>query len=275
MARRPPYANVSRKLVTHDSTSEGARTIPEEIAVAFTYGSATFAVMMATPDDIEDLARGFSLTEGIVASPSEIEAIEIVPHEQGVEARMILNEKRDEQLLLRRRRLAGPGGCGLCGIESLTAAIAPVRAVDAALYVDPPTIFAALCALRSGQQLNTATHAVHAAGFWSVAQNRLVALREDVGRHNALDKLAGALARAGVKAETGFIVMSSRLSIELVQKAAMIGCPMLVAVSAPTNYALRAAEAAGMTLVAVARDDSFEVFTHPERIMIAALDETR
>jgi FdhD protein len=275
VARRPSYANVSRRLVTRDAASEGARAIAEEIAVAFTYGSATFAVMMATPDDIEDLARGFSLTEGIVASPSEIEAIEIVPHEQGVEARMILNEKRDEQLLLRRRRLAGPGGCGLCGIESLTAAIAPVRAVDAALYVDPPTIFAALRALRSGQQLNAATHAVHAAGFWSVAQNRLVALREDVGRHNALDKLAGALARAGVKAETGFIVMSSRLSIELVQKAAMIGCPMLVAVSAPTNYALRAAEAAGMTLVAVARDDSFEVFTHPERIMIAALDETR
>jgi FdhD protein len=275
MARRSPYANVSRKLVTHDAASDGVRAIPEEIAVAFTYGSATFAVMMATPDDIEDLARGFSLTEGIVASPSEIEAIEILPHEQGVEARMILNEKRDEQLLLRRRRLAGPGGCGLCGIESLEAAVATARPVHAKLQVASGTIFSALGALRAGQLLNDATHAVHAAGFWSVAQNRLVALREDVGRHNALDKLAGALARAGVTADTGFIVLSSRLSIELVQKAAMIGCPMLVAVSAPTNYALRAAEAAGMTLVAVARDDSFEVFTHPERIMIAALDETR
>jgi FdhD protein len=275
MALRSPYANVSRRLVTHDAASDGVRAIPEEIAVAFTYGSATFAVMMATPEDVEDHAIGFSLTEGIIDSASEIEAIEIVPHEQGVEARMILNEKRDKQLLSRRRRLAGPGGCGLCGIESLEAAVAPVRAVNAALLVDPPTIFAALRALRSGQQLNAATHAVHAAGFWSVAQNRLVALREDVGRHNALDKLAGALARAGVKAETGFIVLSSRLSIELVQKAAMIGCPMLVAVSAPTNYALRAAEAAGMTLVAVARDDSFEIFTHPQRVAMAELDETR
>jgi len=176
------YANVSRRLVTHDAASDGVRAIPEEIAVAFTYGSATFAVMMATPEDVEDHAIGFSLTEGIIDSASEIEAIEIVPHEQGVEARMILNEKRDKQLLSRRRRLAGPGGCGLCGIESLEAAVAPVRAVNAALLVDPPTIFAALRALRSGQQLNAATHAVHAAGFWSVAQNRLVALREDVGR---------------------------------------------------------------------------------------------
>lgn len=275
MIRRPPYANVSRSLVTHNSASKGSRAVPEEIAVAFTYGSATFAVMMATPENVEDHALGFTLTEGIIESAAEIEGIEIVPHEEGVEARMILNEKRDEQLLLRRRRLAGPGGCGLCGIESLEAAIAPVRAVNATLRVDPSTIFSALHALRSGQQLNAATHAVHAAGFWSVVQNRLVALREDVGRHNALDKLAGALARAGVKAEAGFIVMSSRLSIELVQKAAMIGCPMLVAVSAPTNYALRAAEAAGMTLVAVAREDSFEVFTHPQRVAMAALDEAR
>ncbi|HWE05603.1 MAG TPA: formate dehydrogenase accessory sulfurtransferase FdhD [Rhizomicrobium sp.] len=275
MARRPPYANVSRRLVRHDAASHGVRAVPEEIAVAFTYGSATFAVMMATPEDVEDHAVGFSLTEGIVERSSEIEGLEIVAHEHGVEARITINEKRDAQLLSRRRMLAGPGGCGLCGIESLEAAVAPARPVKGDHRVDAQTIFAALRALRSGQRLNETTHAVHGAGFWSVEQNRLVALREDVGRHNALDKLAGALARTGVAAETGFIVLSSRLSIELVQKAAMIGCPMLVAVSAPTNYALRAAETAGMTLVAVARDDSFEIFTHPERIIIAALDETR
>jgi FdhD protein len=134
------------------------------------------------------------------------------------------------------------------------------------MRVNPQTIFSALVSLREHQRLNAATHAVHAAGFWSAKENRLVRVREDVGRHNALDKLAGALAREKINPAEGIIIMSSRLSIELVQKAAAIGCPMLVAVSAPTNYALRAADQAGMTLVAVARDDSFEVFTHRERI---------
>jgi len=244
----------------------GTRDIPEEIAVAFTYGSATFAVMMATPEDIEDFAIGFSLTEGIVERAAEITAIEVVRHDQGIEARMALGGPRSEQLESRRRRLVGPAGCGLCGIESLDAAVRPARKVSAALQVEPQIVFSALASLREHQRLNRATHAVHAAGFWSVAKNRLIAVREDVGRHNALDKLAGALARENLAAEGGFIVLSSRLSIELVQKAAAIGCPMLVAVSAPTNYALRAAEDAGMTLVAVARDDSFEVFTHPQRI---------
>ncbi|HEY2446919.1 MAG TPA: formate dehydrogenase accessory sulfurtransferase FdhD [Rhizomicrobium sp.] len=275
MTRLPPSSDVSRRLVTRGTFTGGTRTIPEEVAVAFTYGSSTFAVMMATPDHIADFAMGFSLTEGIIAGPSEIVEIEVVPHEQGIEARIRLDRNRDDELLSRKRRLAGPAGCGLCGIESLEAAVAPPRTVTAKLRVDSDSVFAALRALRSGQRLNEATHAVHAAGFWSVAQNRLIALREDVGRHNALDKLAGALARADIEANTGFIVLSSRLSIELVQKAAMIGCPLLVAISAPTNFALRAAEAAGMTLIAVAREDSFEVFTHPERILTAALDEAR
>jgi len=256
--------------LTHDGVSNGARVVPEEVAVAFTYGSATFAVMMATPADIEDFAIGFSLTEGIAGSFPDITSIDVVSHEQGIEVRMTLGTARDEQLLSRRRRLAGPAGCGLCGIESLEAAVAPVRMVKASLGVDRTTVFAALRALGARQRLNEATHAVHAAGFWSVAQNQLVAAREDVGRHNALDKLAGALARQRVDPATGFIVLSSRLSIELVQKAAMIGCPMLVAVSAPTNFAVRAAEGAGMTLVAVARDDSFEIFTHPERVATSA-----
>lgn len=261
-----PAANASRLLVTHDATTNGTRTVPEETAVSFTYGSATFAVMMATPEDIEDFAIGFSLTESIIEKSGEIAALEIVHHDQGIEARLTLKGSRSEQLDSRRRRLAGPAGCGLCGIESLEAAVRPVHKVGADWQVKPQEIFSALSSLRERQRLNAATHAVHAAGFWSVGENRLVAVREDVGRHNALDKLAGALARESVSADDGFIVLSSRLSIELVQKGAAVGCPMLVAVSAPTNYALRAAEAAGMTLVAIARDDSFEVFTHPERI---------
>jgi FdhD protein len=270
-----PVAKVARILVTHKTSSPGSRAVPEEIAVAFTYGRATFAVMMATPDDLEDFATGFSLTEGIIRSPSEITSMEIVPHEQGAEVRMVLSENRDAQLLSRRRQLAGPAGCGLCGIESLEAAVRPARDVTADLCVDARTVFAALRALRECQRLNEATHAVHAAGFWSVGRKELLFAREDVGRHNALDKLAGALARTGADPATGFIVLSSRLSIELVQKAALIGCPMLVAVSAPTSFALRAADGAGMTLVAVARDDSFEVFTHPRRVLTAMPDETR
>jgi FdhD protein len=267
MVSRAPIANVPRTLVARDgAVSNGTRDIPEETAVSFTYGSATFAVMMATPQDIEDFAIGFSLTEGIVQRAEEITSIEIVPHAQGIEARMALGRSRSDQLESRRRRLAGPAGCGLCGIESLEAAVRPARAVNANLQLRSETIFLAVASLREHQSLNAATRAVHAAGFWSTDEGRFVAVREDVGRHNALDKLAGALAREGIDAEDGLIVLSSRLSIELVQKTAAIGCPMLVAVSAPTNYALRAADAAGLTLVAIARDNSFEVFTHARRI---------
>jgi FdhD protein len=268
-------AKIQRTLVTHYDVSDGARAIPEETAIALSYGSVTFAVMMATPEHIEDFAIGFSLTEGIIERASEIASLEIVQHEQGIEARMTLAGARDEQLLSRRRRLAGPAGCGLCGIESLEAAVRPPREVKSDLRVGADIVFTAIGSLRQHQQLNAVTKAVHAAGFWSPAENGFVVVREDVGRHNALDKLAGALARAGVAARHGFIVLSSRLSIELVQKAATIGCPMLVAVSAPTNFALRAADTAGMTLIAVAREDSFEIFTHRQRVVTAVPDEAR
>jgi FdhD protein len=275
MAAPTSFTKTCRTLVTHDGVSEGVRAIAEETAVAFAYGSATFAVMMATPEYIEDFAIGFSITEGIVERVSEITSLEIVPHEQGIEARMTLAGARDEQLLSRRRRLAGVAGCGLCGIESLEAAVRDPPPVKSDLHVDADAIFSAIGLLREQQHLNAMTRAVHAAGFWSRTEACFVAVREDVGRHNALDKLAGALACKGVDAGLGFIVLSSRLSIELVQKAATIGCPMLVAVSAPTNFALRAAEVAGMTLIAVAREDSFEIFTHRSRVIAAVSDESR
>ncbi len=268
MTPLPPFTTVQRRVVAHGGASDGIRAIPEETAIAFTYGSATFAVMMATPENVEDFAIGFSLTEGIIENPADITSVDVIAHEQGIEARMTLAGARDEQLLSRRRRLAGPAGCGLCGIESLEAAVRKAREVKFDLRTDAPAIFVAIGSLREHQRLNAVTKAVHAAGFWSPAENRFTAVREDVGRHNALDKLAGALARAGVDPAGGFIVLSSRLSIELVQKAAAIGCQMLIAVSAPTSFALRAAEAAGMTLVAVAREDSFEIFTHPQRVAV-------
>ena len=260
----PVFVKASRQVVTRAGTSPSARDVPEETPIALTYGRTTYAVMMATPANIEDFAVGFSLTERIIEDAAEIAELEVVAVPQGIEARMSLSSNRDAELLSRRRRLIGPGGCGLCGIESLESAVAPPVRLASHARVSADAIFRALGALRDMQALNARTRAVHAAGFW--AEDRFVALREDVGRHNALDKLAGALARSKTPAASGVVVMSSRLSIELVQKAAAIGCPIIVAVSAPTAFALRTADAAGMTVVAVARDDSLEVFTHPERI---------
>jgi FdhD protein len=243
----------------------GERTIPEETAVAFTYNGSSYAVMMATPQDFEDFAVGFSLTEGIIRSPAEIEALEIIEEPIGVELRMRLIEPHATAFRERRRYLAGPTGCGLCGIETLSEAMRTPTAVADTSTFTPKEIMAALDELAGLQAINAMTHAVHGAALYRRGEG-LIALREDVGRHNALDKLAGALARRGIPGRGGVGVLTSRLSVELVQKAAAIGIPVLVAVSAPTALAVRTAEACGITLVAVARKDGFEIFVNPQRI---------
>jgi len=244
---------------------DATRAVPEESAVALVYDGATQAVMMATPADLEDFAIGFSLTEGIVAHRHEIESLETVAMPEGVEMRMWLAGERGAALAARRRHFAGPTGCGLCGIDSLGEAMRAPRRVVSALRVPATSIAGALQALSGAQPLNRETRAVHAAGLWS-ADDGLILAREDVGRHNALDKLVGAAARAGREAGGCVLLLTSRVSVEMVQKAAVLGAPVMAAVSAPTALAVRTAEAAGITLVAVARADGFEIFTHPERI---------
>jgi FdhD protein len=260
-----PVRRVERKAWRADKLAGGERTIPEETAVAFTYNGSSYAVMMATPQNLEDFAYGFSLTEGVITSPAEIESLELIEQDIGVELQMRLTEPHATAFRDRRRYLAGPTGCGLCGIESLTEAMRTPSTVSDEIVFAPKDIMAALDALNVKQTINHSTLAVHAAAFYRPGGG-LVVLREDVGRHNALDKLAGALVRANEKANDGFCIVSSRLSIEMVQKAAAIGVPVIVAISAPTALAVRVAEAAGLTLIAVARSDGFEIFTHPQRI---------
>jgi FdhD protein len=239
------------------------RTVPQETPVALVHDATTTAVMMATPADLADFGLGFSLTEGIVEAPHEIRELEVVAADQGIEVRMWLAPGRGEALAARRRRIAGPTGCGLCGVDSLAEAARPVPRVGEGLRVAASEVWAALEALPQAQTLGAATRAVHAAGWW-VQGVGYAAVREDVGRHNALDKLVGALAIT--PAPPGVLILTSRVSVEMVQKAAVLGAQALVAVSAPTSLAIETARQAGMTLVGVARSDSFEVFAGPERI---------
>lgn len=263
MAR--PVVRVRRSIWRADGEVRSERAIPEETAVAFTFNTASYAVMMATPQDLEDFAVGFSLTEGVISSGDAIESLDIVEDDVGIELRIWLKAPHAAEFLGRRRKMAGPTGCGLCGIESLVEAMRPPPKVHEGGIYTPDQIMKAIDSLFPLQVLNHETRAVHAAGFWDPASG-LVAVREDVGRHNALDKLAGALARQRATPRQGIVVLTSRVSVEMVQKSAAIGAPMIVAVSAPTALAVRMADAAGMTLVAIARKDGFEVFTHPHRV---------
>jgi FdhD protein len=262
---REPAVPVACSIWRQQGATAGKRVVPEETAVAFSYDGGTYAVMMATPQDLEDFAVGFTVTEGIVSSPSEIRELGVIEHDAGVELRMWLAEPRAAALSQRRRHIAGPTGCGLCGIDSLTEAVRTLPRVREDATFTPAEIMRALESLAPRQDLNRQTRAVHAAAFWR-PESGLVAVREDVGRHNALDKLAGALARGGVAGRDGMVLLTSRVSVEMVQKTAIIGAPLIVAVSAPTALAVRTAADSGVTLAAIARSDGFEVFTHPDRI---------
>jgi FdhD protein len=260
-----PTAHTQSLKVTAQVVVPQDRCVPREVPVAFVYDGSTYAVMMASPSNLEDFALGFSLTEGVIATSDEVENLEIVEQASGIELRMWLAAHRRRDLAERRRRMTGPTGCGLCGVESLDAAVPPPPRVTSELTVTAQDISAALAALAPAQTLNQETRAVHGAGFWT-KERGLVAIAEDVGRHNALDKLIGGLWRGRIECGGGIAVLTSRVSVEMVQKTAVAGVPIVVAVSAPTELALRTADAAGITLIAVARADGFEIFTHPHRI---------
>jgi FdhD protein len=263
---RPPLTQARRLARRAAGSTSANRMVPEETPVALSYAGTTHAVMMASPADFEDFALGFSLTEGIIDEPEEIEAIEVEDHGAGIDIQIRLKDRANQKFQARRRRLAGPVGCGLCGIESIEEAMRSVDNVErAAITLSAADIVQSVKLLSKVQPLHAETGAVHAAGFY-VPGKGIVSAREDVGRHNALDKLAGALTRKGVDGSSGAVVVTSRVSVEMVQKTAAIGASFIIAVSAPTALAIRTAEEAGMTLVALVRGEDFDVFTHPERV---------
>jgi FdhD protein len=226
--------------------------------------------MMGTPADLEDFAWGFSLNEGIAERASDIVGVEAVEADGGIDLQIELAGDAAQRLASRRRAMAGPVGCGLCGVESIEAALrsSPVHAGES-FTLSPAEVSEAVEALSAGQPLHSMTHAVHAAGFFVLGEG-MIAIREDVGRHNALDKLCGALALSGRSGSQGAVVVTSRVSVEMVQKTARCGSAFILAVSAPTALAIRAAQESGITLVALVRGKDFDVFTGHDRIVPGA-----
>ena len=253
--------------------AEDQAPVAEEVPVAFVYSGHSHVVMMCTPSDLEDLAVGFSLSEEIVQSAREITRIEVLRHSRGVELAIEIPPAAAEKLATRTRALSGRTGCGLCGVEAIDDAVRTPHLVESSLRVNPEALWRAGAALDAHQPLNRDTHAVHAAA-WSTADGELLIVREDVGRHNALDKVLGALARSPHNPAMGFLIVTSRASFELVQKAAVLGVPLLAAVSRPTGLAVRLAHAAGVTLVALLRGRSANVYSHPERLRAPLTQES-
>ncbi|WP_297322656.1 formate dehydrogenase accessory sulfurtransferase FdhD [uncultured Bartonella sp.] len=263
-----PVDKVSVDVVFANSrqSKEISKIVAEETPVALSYDGTTQAVLMASPDDLEDFAYGFSLTEEFILDPGEIENIDIVALPRGIDVQISLCADRREAFRKRRRAMTGPVGCGLCGIESIDSAmrdIAEIQRSDVAFESDE--IFAAARQICQKQPLYNMTHAIHAAAFFD-KYSGMTSVREDIGRHNALDKLCGHLFRNHIAVDTGFIVITSRLSMEIVQKAAILGVSTVVAISAATAEAIRIGKKANMTLIGRTREKDFEIYCGKEWI---------
>jgi len=248
------------------TVEERTEPVVEETPVAVVYNGVPHVVMMATPIDLEDFVLGFSLTEELIRTPADLLSLEIVRYSQGIEIQVTVSPECDAVIAGRTRRLTGRTGCGICGSDSIAVVLKEPRQVPAGIPVPPVSIQLALEALTERQDLNAATGAVHAAA-WASANGSIELVREDVGRHNALDKLIGTAVKQGIDPATGFVVVTSRASFEMVQKAMILGAPLLAAISGPTGLAVRVAEQSGMTLVGFARKDKLTVYTHPDRVV--------
>jgi FdhD protein len=239
--------------------------VAEEVPVSLVYNGVPHVVMLVTPTNLEDFALGFSITEGIIDSPNDLKSIHSYNHNNGIEVRLEIPEDKFCNLSDKGRNLTGRTGCGLCGASTLKQAIRETKAVQGALNVNATELTSTLTEIKKHQQINQLTGAVHAAA-WIIPGQGIQTVREDVGRHNALDKLIGVLVRTGKKPASGYVLLTSRGSYEVVQKAASVGICLLAAMSAPTGLAIRLADEAGMTLVGFVRDNQHVVYSHPERL---------
>ncbi len=240
--------------------------VAEEMPVALVYHGVPHVVMLATPANLEDFAVGFTLSEGLVGKPDEIRSVEVTLGEQAADVKVTVAWDRFSALLQRRRNLTGRTGCGLCGAETAEEAIRELPRVGPGPAVTVAGLHEAIEQLGTMQPINARTGSVHAAA-WVVPGKGIQLVREDVGRHNALDKAIGALVRGGADFQSGYMLITSRASFEMVQKSATVGISFLAAMSAPTGFAVRVAEKAGLTLVAFARRDRHVVYTHSGRLV--------
>jgi FdhD protein len=245
--------------------TEQVETVAEEIPVAMVYNGLPHAVMMATPQDLEDFALGFSITEELIGSKTDLHRTECIRYSRGIEIQMTVSPECEEAITASTRRLTGRTGCGICGADSVDSVLKTERTVPAGAPIRRQAVQVALESLVSQQTLNAAAGAVHAAG-WAGLDGGIVLVREDVGRHNALDKLIGGLLQRDVDPTQGFVVVTSRASFEMVQKTTVLGAPLMAAVSGPTGLAIRVAQRAGLTLVGFARTGRHTVYTHHDRL---------
>jgi FdhD protein len=258
------YQPVSVERFKNGEASTVDDFVAEEVPIVLVYNGVSHVVMLATPTNLDDFALGFSLTEGIIANASEIESSKIYQHANGIEVQLKIPEVRFQGLSNKGRNLTGRTGCGLCGATTLKQAIKPTRSVLGNLKITSKQLITALQNLSEHQKLNQLTGAIHAVA-WVSPENGIVELREDVGRHNALDKLIGALLKRDTDFSAGFMITTSRASYEMVQKATSVGVTILAAISAPTALAIRLAEESGLTLIGFARDNSCVIYSHSKR----------